>query len=90
MPSGISAARTDRYTILTCANNVDVYKRQAFNAVYLLPKFAELYGMPLDSIVGLGHAIKPSINSVTTLALFAVAPMNLMKGGIVSIVTMLI
>lgn len=62
----------------------------AFNAVYLLPKFAELYGMPLDSIVGLGHAINPSINSVTTLALFAVAPMNLMKGGIVSIVTMLI
>ena len=56
----------------------------AFNAVYLLPKFAELYGMPLDSIVGLGHAINPSINSVTTLALFAVAPMNLMKGGIVS------
>ena len=58
--------------------------------MYLLPKFAELYGMPLDSIVGLGHAINPSINSVTTLALFAVAPMNLMKGGIVSIVTMLI
>ena len=27
---------------------------------------------------------------MTTLALFAVAPMNLMKGGIVSIVTMLI
>lgn len=33
----------------------------AFNAVYLLPKFAELYGMPLDSIVGLATpSIPPS------------------------------
>lgn len=62
----------------------------AFNAVYLLPKFAELYGMPLDSIIELGHVINPAINSVNTLVVFAVAPMNILKGGIVSLVTMLI
>lgn len=61
-----------------------------FNAVYLLPAFSKLYGMPLDTIVGMGSAINGSINSVTTLVIFAVAPMNLLKGGIVSLVTMLI
>ena len=30
----------------------------AFNAVYLLPKFADLYGMPLDTIIAMGTAIR--------------------------------
>lgn len=62
----------------------------AFNAIYLLPKFAQLYGMPLEAIIEMGHAINPAINSVTTLVVFAVAPMNLLKGGIVSLVTILV
>lgn len=62
----------------------------AFNAVYLLPKFAQLYGMPEEVIVEMGHVINPVINSFTTLALFAVAPLNLLKGSVISIVTMLI
>lgn len=62
----------------------------AFNAVYLLPKFAQLYGMPLDAIVGMGTAINPAINSVVTLVVFAVAPLNILKGGSVSLVTVLI
>lgn len=62
----------------------------AFNAVYLLPKFAELFGMPLDVIVGMGTAINGSISSVSTLVLFAVAPLNLIKGTVVSVLTMLL
>lgn len=61
-----------------------------FNAVYLLPKFAQLYGMPLEALVGMGTAINPAINSVTTLVMFAVAPLNLIKGASVSLLTMLI
>lgn len=61
----------------------------AFNAVYLLPAFSRLYGMPLDTIVGMGTAINSSITSVTTLVMFAVAPMNLLKGGSVSLITMM-
>ena len=61
-----------------------------FNAVYLLPAFASLYGMPLDVIVGMGTAVNASITSVTTLVIFAVAPLNLIKGGSVSLVTMLV
>lgn len=62
----------------------------AFNAVYLLPKFSQLFGMPMDAIIGMGTAVNPAINNVTTLVVFAVAPHNLLKGGLVSLITMLI
>ena len=62
----------------------------AFNAVYLLPKFAALYGMPMEAIIGMGTKINPSITSVTTLVLFAVVPFNLLKGVVDSILTFLL
>ena len=62
----------------------------AFNAIYLLPKFAQLYGMPLESIVGLGTLVNGNVNSVATLVLFCVVPLNLIKGVAVSILTMLL
>lgn len=61
-----------------------------FNAVYLLPKFAQLYGMPLDAIVSMGTDVNRSITSVSTLVLFAVVPFNLLKGLVVSVLTMLL
>ena len=60
-----------------------------FNAVYLVPKFAQLYGMPLDAIVGMGTVINPAITDLTTLVVFAVAPLNIIKGFSVSAITML-
>ena len=62
----------------------------SFNAIYLVPKFAELYGMPLDAIIGMGTAINPAITDITTLVLFAVAPLNILKGVSVSVITMLV
>ena len=62
----------------------------AFNAFYLLPKFAQLFGLPLDVIVGMGSAVNPAIKSVGTLVLFAVAPLNLLKGAVVSLLTFLL
>ncbi len=61
-----------------------------FNAVYLLPTFAELYGMPLDAIIAMGTTVNSAINSVSTLVLFAVVPFNLLKGAIVTVLTMLL
>lgn len=58
-----------------------------FNAVYLLPKFASIFGMPLEAIIGMGTDVNGAINSVSTLVLFAVVPFNLLKGVIVSIAT---
>ena len=59
----------------------------AFNALYLIPRFAELFGMPLESIVAMGTAVNGAIVSVPTLVLYAVVPFNLVKGVLVSLVT---
>lgn len=61
-----------------------------FNAVYLLPKFAQLYGMPMEAIIRAGTEIHKGINSVTAFAVICVAPINLIKGLAVSMVTMFI
>lgn len=61
-----------------------------FNAVYLLPAFATLYGVPLEQLVAMGTAVNGMINSVSTLVLFAVVPFNIVKGTIVSLLTTLL
>lgn len=61
-----------------------------FNAVYLLPAFSELFGLPLDAIIAMGGDVNSAINSVSTLVLFAVVPFNLLKGVIVTLLTMLL
>ncbi len=62
----------------------------AFNAVYLLPKFAQLYGIPLEAIIGMGAKIHSGIHSVSSFVFFCVAPLNLIKSGAVSLLTMLL
>ncbi len=62
----------------------------AFNAIYLLPKFAQLYGLPLESIIAMGSKINPAISNISTFVLLAVAPLNLIKGAAVSVLTMLL
>lgn len=62
----------------------------AFNAIYLLPKFSQLFGLPLESIIAMGSKIHSSIHSVPTFVMFCVAPLNVIKGVIVSIPTMLL
>lgn len=61
-----------------------------FNAVYLLPKFSQLYGLPLDQIIAMGSQIFRSVHDLSTFVLFCVAPLNLVKGILVSIFTMLL
>jgi riboflavin transporter FmnP len=62
----------------------------SFNGIYLLPKFSQLYGMPMEALVGMGTAVNSHITSVWTLVAFAVAPFNIVKGVIVSVVTLLL
>ncbi len=59
----------------------------AFNAIYLLPKFSQLYGLPLDAIISMGTAVHAGVSSVQTFVLLCVAPLNLLKGAGVSILT---
>ena len=63
-----------------------------FNAVYLLPAFSKLYGMPLDTILGMGSAVNPLMTegSMISFVVCCVVPINLIKGTVVSLLTMLI
>ena len=61
-----------------------------FNAIYLLPKFSQLYGIPLDAIIGMGSAINSGITGISTFVMLAVAPLNLIKGIMVSVLTLML
>lgn len=69
--------------VLTCFGSF-------MNVVYMIPKFSQLFGLPIDAIVAMGSAVNPAINSVNTLVLFAVVPFNLLKGILVSFITFLL
>ena len=60
------------------------------NAFVLLPTYAKAFGMPIDALVGLGTAVNSHITSLTTFVIFAVAPFNLLKGFLVSLIVFLI
>lgn len=62
----------------------------AFNAVYLLPKFSQLYGVPLEGLIAMGTDINSHITNITSFVIMAVAPLNLIKGTSVSVATMLV
>ena len=60
------------------------------NAYVLLPTYATAFGMPLDSLVAMGTAVNSHITSLFTFVVLAVAPFNLLKGALVSIVVFLV
>lgn len=64
----------------------------AFNAIYLLPAFSKLYGMPLETILGMGTKVNPLVSegSIISFVVACVAPLNLIKGAVSSVVTLLI
>ena len=74
------AAGTVCMTVLGCV----------LNAFVLLPTYAAAFGMPIDAIVQMGHALNPAINSVTAFVILAVGPFNLIKGILVSVILLLI
>ena len=61
-----------------------------FNAVYLLPTFSRLFGLPMEAILGMGAAINTAVTNLTTFVILMVAPINIIKGAGISALTMLI
>ena len=57
------------------------------NAFYLLPKYSELYGMPIEAFIAMGNKINANINNVFTFVVLAVAPFNFVKALITSVIT---
>ena len=52
--------------------------------------FVNGFVMPIDALVGMGTAVNSHITSLSTFVMFAVAPFNLVKGIVVSLVVFLI
>ena len=81
--------KTRKMAMISCLTGTLVIAivGSSLNAFYLLPAFAALYGMPLDSLIAMGTAVNPAINNIFTFVLFAVAPLNLLKGTIITAIT---
>lgn len=64
----------------------------AFNAIYLLPAFASLYKTPLEALIGMGSEVNALVKEgdIISFVVACVAPLNLIKGMSVSLVTLLI
>lgn len=59
------------------------------NALVLIPFYAKAF-MPIEAIIEMGRAIWPQINGIWTFAVLTVAPFNIVKGILVSVITMLL
>ncbi len=81
--------KTRKNAMISCAVGTLVIAivGSALNAFYLLPAFAALYGMPIEALIGMGTAVNPAIDNIFTFVLFAVAPLNLLKGAVITVVT---
>lgn len=60
------------------------------NTYILLPTYAKAFEMPIDALVSMGTAVNANITDLFTFVAFAVAPFNLLKGVLVSIIVLLI
>ena len=74
------AAGTVFMTLLGCV----------LKAYVLLPTYAAAFQLPIDSLVAMGTAVNGSITDLFTFVAFAVAPFNILKGVLVSLIVFLI
>ena len=58
------------------------------NALVMLPFYSNF--MPLDTIIAAGAVINPAISNIWTFAVICVGPFNLVKGIVVSLITVLV
>jgi len=60
------------------------------NAYLLLPAYSKAFHMEIEALIAMGTAANNAIDSMFTFVLFATAPLNILKCGLVSVITMLI
>lgn len=60
------------------------------NAFLLLPAYGKAFGTPVEAFVQMGAALIPAIDSLMTFCLFCVVPFNIVKGIVVSVLTLLL
>ncbi len=60
------------------------------NAYVMLPVYAKAFDLPIDALVQMGTVVNPNITDLSSFVIFAVAPFNLLKAALVSLVVLLI
>jgi len=60
------------------------------NLYILIPFYSTAFGMPIEAIVAMGTEVNSAVVDLQTLVLYGIVPFNLLKGVIVSLVTVLI
>ena len=60
------------------------------NYFVLIPAFSRFYNLPIENIIGMGGAVNPLVSDLKSLVVCAVAPFNLVKGIICSVLAMLL
>jgi len=56
------------------------------NAFLLIPFYAAVFNMPVDSIIAMGQGVVPVVDSVWKLVLMITAPFNVLKWAAISLV----
>ena len=60
------------------------------NYAVLLPAYSFFYQLPMEVLIGMGTALIPFITDKLTFVLLATTPFNIIKGILVSVLTVLL
>ena len=60
------------------------------NYFVLIPTYVEMYKMPLDAIIAMAGEVNGAVTDLKSMIVFAVAPFNLLKGIICSVLASLL
>ena len=60
------------------------------NAFVMFPLYSVVMGIPMDSFIAMGTAIHPTIDNMVTFVVLCMVPFNLVKGIIISMITLLL
>ena len=60
------------------------------NYYIIIPFYSKAYGLPLEKIIAMSTAVNKYVVDLKTLIIYAVVPFNLLKGLVVSLLTVLL
>ena len=60
------------------------------NAFVLLPAYGKAFGMPIETFIQMGSAVHSSVNGLLTFALLIIAPLNIFKYALTSLIVFVI
>jgi riboflavin transporter FmnP len=61
-----------------------------FNYYVLIPAYSKAFGAPIEAFVGMASEFNSNVIDLKTLIIWTIIPFNLLKGLIISIVTMIL